>query len=165
MVIKILFFKTKLSFNSIFFKAKTAVELNTQENVFLKVMVIKRSESTRFALFKVQSIKCNDFTFNFSTNQSFKAKPLVVFKTSFKLIENRTDSVFEKFNDKAFIYENSKFILDTFNNYFHLFYRLDTKKDPVFLFRFLTFLKERQVSDFNSFQQTFRDFKGDLNGN
>lgn len=165
MVIKILFFKTKLSFNSIFLKAKTVVELNTQENVFLKVPVIKRSESTGFVQFKVQSIKSNDFTFNFSTNQSFKAKPLIVFKTSFKLIENRTNSVFEKFNDETFIYENSKFILETFNNYFHLFYKLNTKKDPVLLFRFLTFLKERRVSDLNSFQQTFRDFKGDLNGN
>ena len=164
-MIKILFFKTKLSFNSIFLKAKTVVELNTQENVFLKVPVIKRSESTGFVQFKVQSIKSNDFTFNFSTNQSFKAKPLIVFKTSFKLIENRTNSVFEKFNDETFIYENSKFILETFNNYFHLFYKLNTKKDPVLLFRFLTFLKERRVSDLNSFQQTFRDFKGDLNGN
>lgn len=165
MVIKILFFKTKLNFNSIFFKAKTVVELNVQENVFLKVMVIKKSESTRFAVFKVQSIKSNDFTFNFSTNQFFKAKPLIVFKTSFKLVENRTDSVFEKFNDETFIYENSNFILETFNNYFYFFYKLNTKKDPVLLFRFLTFLKERQVSDLNSFQQIFRDFKGDLNGN
>lgn len=164
-MIKILFFKTKLSFNSIFLKAKTVVELNTQENVFLKVLVIKRSESTSFAQFKVQSIKSNDFTFNFSTSQSFKAKPLIVFKTSFKLIENRTNSVFENFTNDTFIYENSKFILETFNNYFHLFYKLNTKKDPVLLFRFLTFLKERRVSDFSGFQQTFRDFKGDLNGN
>ena len=164
-MIKILFFKTKLNFNSIFFKAKTVVELNVQENVFLKAMVIKKSESTRFSSFKVQSIKSNDFTFNFSTNHLFKAKPLIVFKTSFKLIENRTDSVFEKFNDETFIYENSNFILETFNNYFYFFYKLNTKKDPVLLFRFLTFLKERQVSDLNSFQQIFRDFKGDLNGN
>lgn len=164
-MIKILFFKTKLNFNSIFFKAKTVVELNVQENVFLKAMVIKKSEFTRFSSFKVQSIKSNDFTFNFSTNHLFKAKPLIVFKTSFKLIENRTDSVFEKFNDETFIYENSNFILETFNNYFYFFYKLNTKKDPVLLFRFLTFLKERQVSDLNSFQQIFRDFKGDLNGN
>ena len=164
-MIKILFFKTKLNFNSIFFKAKTVVELNVQENVFLKAMVIKKSESNRFSSFKVQSIKSNDFTFNFSTNHLFKAKPLIVFKTSFKLIENRTDSVFEKFNDETFIYENSNFILETFNNYFYFFYKLNTKKDPVLLFRFLTFLKERQVSDLNSFQQIFRDFKGDLNGN
>lgn len=144
--------------------SKHSLEFGKESDVFLKAKIIAKENSSLFGVYNIQTIKANNFQIKYKFYNSFQAKPLFVFKNSFKLIENRTDLVFEYFEDDVFITENAKFLLDTFNNYFYFFYNLNTNKEPTLLFRFLKFLKEKEVSDMKSFQAVFRDFNGDNNG-